>query len=338
MPLVVVGVSLFSVYGVSGHMKHAILDAFLRHMLPQSAESAYQYIDSFISNSRALGLPGMIVLIFLSYSLFNTIQGSFQTIWKKRRRRSFIQNLLVFTNVLFWTPLLMGVSIYLKTKMEFAYHTSLFAEYMMTSLAFLLPWIGFTAAYLIIPPLQVRLRSAALGGVIASILWLALLHGFDIYVKYTQSMQTLSKLYGSLVIIPIFLVWVYFCWIVTFIGAEVASYHQFPRFRFKETGQNEFFTVLAILRSVASKFERGGGGTKETEILQTWPESHKILDKLVDTGILAVTDEEVFLAMPSRKISVENLFQEFVRQEDIGKAYELIDRELSERTLEDFLE
>ena len=256
VPLIIVGVSLFSVYGISSEMKEAILNAFLRHMLPQTAESAYRYIDGFISNARVLGLPGMVVLLFLSYSLYNAVQEAFQTIWRVRKRRTLVQNILVFTNVLFWTPLLMGISIYLKMKLEFAYQATGLMEYGMSALAFLLPWAGFTAAYLIIPAVPVRFRPASLGGFFAALLWLFLLHGFDIYVKYTQSMQTLSKLYGSLVILPIFLVWVYFCWGVTFVGAEIVSYAEHPDPGDTRKKPDGFFVALAGDRFDSRKTHR----------------------------------------------------------------------------------
>lgn len=50
VPMIVV-VSLFSAYGISPRMKAAILSIFFKHMLPQTAESAAHYIDSFVSNS-----------------------------------------------------------------------------------------------------------------------------------------------------------------------------------------------------------------------------------------------------------------------------------------------
>ncbi len=336
VPMIVVGVSLFSVYGISAEMKKTILDVFLRHMLPQTAESAYQYIDRFLSNAKVLGLPGMIVLIFLSYSLYSAVQKTFQTIWRVNKRRSLLQNILIFTNVLFWTPLWMGLSIYLKTKLEFAYQGSAFSEYLLSTLAFLLPWTGFTAVYFIIPPVRVRLRSAAMGGFVASVFWFFLLHGFDIYVKYTQSMQTLSKLYGSLVIIPVFLVWIYFCWSVTFIGAEVASYRLHSS-DFGEPERQDFFTALSILIYVAISFVKGNGGVGEEEILQKWPGALGTLLELSRLGFLARADTRYLLARPPDKILVDRLFRAFAPPGGLGRAFEVVKEAFSGKTLEELL-
>jgi len=337
VPLLVVGASLFSAYGLSQEMKSSVVEMFLRHLLPSTAENVGDYIDSFISNSRTIGISGMVALIILSYSLFNAVEGVFQAIWSVKGDRSLIQKILIFTNVLFWTPLLMGMSVYLRTRLEFVYHANVFTEYAISTVAFLLPWVGFTAAYLIIPVAKVRLKSAALGGIVATVFWYLILHGFDLYVKYTQSMQTLSKLYGSLVIIPIFLIWIYFCWVVTFFGAEVAFYHQFPKFNSRETGEGDFFTVLAILIFVASEYEQGSGCVEEDEIVKRWPGSNGVLRKLIDLGILVEADEGYLLTKPSGMISVERLYQIFAPREGVGKVYEMFAKEVKGKTLRDCL-
>ena len=336
-PMIVVGVSLFSVYGISPAMKTAILDVFLKHMLPETAQSAFQYIDKFVSKAGSFGLPGMAALIFLSYSLFNAIQKVFQGIWKVRKKRSFIQNIFIFTNVLFWTPLLMGISIYLKGRLEFMYQGNVASETFLTFVALLLPWAGFTVVYLIIPAVQIRLRSAALGGLIASILWYMLLHGFDLYVKYTQSMQALSKLYGSLVIVPVFLIWVYFCWVITFIGAEVAFYHQFPRSGTGNAGEGDFFTALAILRYVASRFKAGKGPVDEAEITGRWPVACAVLERLVKAGALADSGNGYLPAKPPDKIRLADLLMGYTSRDEIGGIYDALSKEMETVTLEDSL-
>jgi len=338
VPMIVVGVSLFSVYGISPDMKTAILDVFLKHMLPETAQSAFQYIDKFVSKAGSFGLPGMAALIFLSYFLFNAIQEVFQGIWKVRRKRSFIQNIFIFTNVLFWTPLLMGISIYLKGRLEFMYQGNAASESLLIFVTFLLPWAGFTVVYLIIPAVQVRLRSAALGGLIASILWYMLLHGFDLYVKYTQSMQALSKLYGSLVIVPVFLIWVYFCWVITFIGAEVAFYHQFPRSGAGNTEGGDFFTALAVLRLVASRFEAGKGPVSEAEITGRWPAAGVVLERLVKMGVLADSENRYLPAKPPEKLRLTDLLAIYTTRDEIGGVYDALSEEMETVTLEDSLD
>ena len=61
--------------------------------------------------------------------------------------------------------------------------------------------------------------SALSGALVAGTLWEGAKFGFDSYVQY---FSTLTQLYGSLGIIPVFLLWLYFTWILVLYGAEVA--------------------------------------------------------------------------------------------------------------------
>ena len=318
-------------------MKAAVAEMFFKHLLPVTAENVGHYIDTFISNSKAIGVSGMIALVLLSYSLFNAVEEVFQAIWNVKGNRSFIQKILIFTNVLFWTPLIMGASVYLRARLEFVYHANVVTELTLTVAAILLPWVGFSAAYVIIPAAKVRLKSAVLGGFVATVLWYFLLYGFDAYVKYTQSMQALSKLYGSLVVIPIFLIWIYFCWVISFLGAEVAFYHQFPEFRAFENRRADFFTILEILIFVASEYERGRGGVEESEIMAKCPGAFDALNALVSLGLLSEVNGEYLLRKPPERISLEELYERFGPREGVKTTCASVMKGIQRKTLRDCL-
>ena len=338
VPLFAVLVSLLSVYGISPKAKSAVLQMLLGHVLPGTAHEVVRYIDNFLANSRALGVSGMIGLFFLAYYLFDAIQGVFQTIWKVRKPRSFLQKILIFTNVVFWTPLLMGLSVYLKARVTFFSQMGALPGYFLATLAFFLPWLGFTIVYLVIPSVHVRWKPAAIGGAVASILWYFLLYGFDLYVKYTQSMQALSRLYGSLVIIPIFLLWVYFCWAVTFVGAEIAFYYQYPHTGSKGNKEVDFLSALGILRFVGSLFVKGKGAPEEMEIVTRWPDATSAIQRLEDGGYLVQTNKGITLAMSPEKIDLETLHRIFVQEETLDPFYQKFLEGIRGKTLKDFLD
>jgi YihY family inner membrane protein len=339
VPLFAVLVSLFSVYGISPKAKSAMLHTLLGHMLPGTAHEVVRYIDNFLANSKALGVSGMIGLFLLAYYLFDAIQGVFQTIWKVRKPRSIFQKILIFTNVVFWTPLLMGLSVYLKARLTFFYQSNAVLGYFLTTLVFFLPWLGFTILYMVVPAVHVRWKSAAIGGAVASILWYLLLYGFDLYVKYTQSMQALSRLYGSLVIVPIFLIWIYFCWSVTFIGAEVTFYSQYPRVTTDEEGDADFLTALGILRLAGLRFLEGEGALDETEVMARWPDAGRVLQGLEKAGYIVQSAKgPLILAKPPEKIRLEDLFRTFMPGEGtLGAFYHTLREGVEGKTLRNIL-
>ena len=66
-----------------------------------------------------------------------------------------------------------------------------------------------------------------MGGLVATLFWEVAKYG---YTAYAAKVVVYSKIYGSLGIIPLFLLWIYYSWVVVLVGAEVAyadqSLHQ----------------------------------------------------------------------------------------------------------------
>jgi membrane protein len=86
--------------------------------------------------------------------------------------------------------------------------------------------LAFMIAYVIVPYRRVRLRSAFLGAIVAGLMFQVLRWGFAVYIAAFPSYRTL---YGTLSVIPIFLLWVYLVWCVVLFGGEVVA--AFPEWR-----------------------------------------------------------------------------------------------------------
>lgn len=76
-----------------------------------------------------------------------------------------------------------------------------------------------TLLYLL-PNTRVRVRAALVGGVVAGIFFEAAKFLFRYYAIHLAGNYT--QVYGTLLAIPIFLIWVYIVWVIVLVGAEVA--------------------------------------------------------------------------------------------------------------------
>ncbi len=94
----------------------------------------------------------------------------------------------------------------------------IFFSFLM-NLRFLFVWflltLVFSAFYAYLPDKKLKFRKQLPGASIAAVLWSIFSWGFSIYIDYGNSFS----IYGSLSIIVIFMMWLYFCIYILFWGA-----------------------------------------------------------------------------------------------------------------------
>ncbi len=339
VPLVIVSFSLFSAFGPFAHTKETILNYLLQYLVPQSAQSVVGYINQFAEKSKTLGITGMVALIGLSFSLLSASEEAFNEIWRFPKKRSVLNRLFVFANFIVWLPLLMGFAIFLSTKAVLIPYMSTVLKLALLILPFILALLGFTTSYIIIPSGKVNLKSALIGGAVASFLWTTGKHLFDLIVANTFSFKAFSVMYGSLVILPIFLIWIYTSWVITLIGAEIASYHQLPISRDFEGIKSGFLCAVSILMMTAQRFVKGDPPLPQPEILLRWPQSHGIIEKLLENRFLVPVNGEGFtLSRPPESIVLSEVLELFSDPEQLGRLHSKISASVEGLTLKDLVE
>lgn len=89
---------------------------------------------------------------------------------------------------------------------------------------FLASWVVltllFAAIYTYVPDKKLHFREQLTGAGFAAVVWSIFSWGFSIYVSYTASFT----IYGSLAIIIIVMLWMYFCMYIILIGAYLNRY------------------------------------------------------------------------------------------------------------------
>jgi membrane protein len=179
-------------------------------------------------------------------------------------------------------------------------------------------WFLMFAVYALFPSAGVRLRPAMAGALVAAIL---LEIGKRTMGLYLQNAISLSQLYGSLGLIPLFMFWVYLMWLAVLFGLQVSSTLQHLRGRqLAELERQQSLTamvdpsvVIVIMQEIASQFA-GGKSTDVSEAARVAgvPETvaERILESLVDAGLvcrLAEPESALTLSRPPEQIKIDDL-------------------------------
>jgi len=297
VPLVALGMSVFTSFSAFDIAADKIRDMLLNNLLPTSQGVVQGYLGSVADKATALSVFGIIGLLVTSTALLNTVEEAFNHVWRITRSRPLMSKFMAFWATLTLAPIMIGASITI---------TSYFAALpvinqvsagtaLLDKIPFVLPWMMSTLAlatlYTVLPNTRVPFRFAIVGGMVAGALFEMTKFGFAFYVTHLANYE---KLYGALGTLPVFLIWLYLVWVLVLFGSEIVFCLQHPEqssrrnSAYSEPGIRKFFSHLILLRS-AQAMQQGrtlcmADLTTETgipdNILQEW------LDALCRCGLL----------------------------------------------------
>jgi membrane protein len=198
--------------------------ATLEKLNHQGKELVRDSIAKFASNAGKVGGIGFLGLLVAVVLLFRSIENSFNLLWDVRRPRSWGQHTTRTLACLVIFPVAVWFSLLIKDMAGiipgFTPGSGAFASFVWkTAYPYLCVVTGLMAMYRLAPNIQVRSRPAWGAGILAALVLEICRHIFSYYaVKFL----TFSKVYGSLAVVPLVMVWLYFSWAVVLFGAQAA--------------------------------------------------------------------------------------------------------------------
>ena len=130
---------------------------------------------------------------------------------------------------------------------------------MLNLFPFMVVSLGFALVYKLMPNTQVDWQAAIAGGAVGGCLWL-LVNFFN--AANMARVISMSKLYGSLAIIPVFLIGIYMSWLIVLFGAQVAYAIQNRKIYFQEkradavNQRGRELTALRIMMRISHRFDQ----------------------------------------------------------------------------------
>lgn len=284
-------------------------------LAPTFQKELAQWLNSNISKDAfansmvgAVGLVALASLVVTALGVLSTAERNFNRLWKVDRSRRFVQRLATFWIVLTASPFMMTASLELRPLI--APPGGWIDRFMQESLvlkaiySFLVPVIvgfaGFTVLYRYLPATRVKLRSAMCAGFVAAVMWELSKQGFYFY---TGRASVVTSLYGSLAIVPLFLVWIYLNCLILLWGCNLSYVHQnldllssVLRGHGEQLHLPERFVALHLLEGVARAFELGRESPSVLEVA----EQLRVDVGQVERVALRLCEQDVLVADPRR--------------------------------------
>jgi membrane protein len=270
-------------------------------------------------NVAAIGWIGVAVTAYAAISLLVDIENSFNTIYRARSGRPWTRRVPLYWFMLTISPLAILLGIYIRGQIGAWWGTHEGWQWLSTAagLAGILAahWLVLFLVYYLFPHTDVQFQPAAAGSLTAALL---LMIGEHTLGAYLQNALSLSQLYGSLGLIPLFMFWIYLMWLVVLFGLEVSAILETVRGgqldRLEPRGELTSLvdpTAIVLLMEIVARNFRAGRPTHLKELADhtALPEPivHQMVKQLAQADLLHVlADAErcVTLARPAERIPV----------------------------------
>ena len=225
VPMLTVLLSVLSSFEVFDNAGDALQNFVITHFVPAAGDVVQKALLEFVGNTGKMSAVGGGFLFVAALMLISNIDKNLNYIWRVDKKRRAVFSFSMYWMVLTLGPILVGASIAATsyvTSLNIIDNEAISGVYnqLLRWLPFWLSFFAFVGLYLLVPNKKVRFSHAALGAIVAALLFEASKKGFAVYITQFPSYQLI---YGALAAIPILFVWVYLCWLIVLIGAEVTA-------------------------------------------------------------------------------------------------------------------
>jgi membrane protein len=239
------------------------IDAFVNLIIPYQSSQISMHLSKFVENAEAASTFGAIIFLVISFRLFMAVEGTINQIWRITTLRGYRQRIRAFTMLLFWGPLLIGLSFTTSASLQKNVYLGpvMSSDITVTIVTVFVLIIAFTMLFWLVPATRVQFTSAAFGAAITAVLFELVRWGFGVYAAYLFDGR-LNVIYGTLGLMIIFLLALEMMWVVILLGVEISYVHQNLQGLLRASEQqltenpayDVYFAVRALVE-IARRFE-----------------------------------------------------------------------------------
>ena len=225
VPLFTVAFAYLARLPLFDRTQDALESFLLRFFLPGSGSVIHRYLTEFTAKTADLKGVGILFVIITAFLLVWQIESEINAIWDVQAPRSFARRTFIILLGLTAGPAAIGAAVYFMTWLVDE-SVALVRIQSQTLALFLQPFAlavetaVFTLIYGFVPAQRPRFRIALAGGVLAAVAFEVAKYGFRFYITHFPTYQ---DVYGTLAILPLFLLWIYLSWLIVLAGAALTA-------------------------------------------------------------------------------------------------------------------
>lgn len=277
----------------------------------------------------AIGLVGALVLIYAALAMVVEVERCFNQVCRAQVGRRWTRRITQYWTLMTLGAILIALTFLVSVQFRewvrgMAGEGDALGRFIVGAAGFLVTVLIstglLTLAYMILPNRRLRLRPVIAGALVAAIGWEAAKWGFTQYLGFATN-STYATLYGSLALIPLFMLWVFLTWLIVLFGLQVAYGVQMledgvPQQDAAADGPALVLAGPGLLIDaaavVAARFADGRASRAADiagELALASDQSARILEALAAAGFLRELDGEggFTLARPAERIRLADL-------------------------------
>ncbi len=226
IPALAIAFSIFQALGGLEQIEPQFFKYLFELLTPGRQQVVLENMEEMIQKARQAPIGAFSTAFFLVVATFLVmeLEDGLNRIWRTRGHRPFWQRVFVYWSSFTLWPVLIAAPLTVGIFLAHYQHGALILRYFpIVDFLRLAPvlsiWIFLWLVYFFLPNTHVSLAAAATGTLSAGGLWLI---AAKLYTIYTKKVFIYSMLYGSIGVIPVFLIWLLISWSVILFGAELS--------------------------------------------------------------------------------------------------------------------
>ena len=230
MALVPLCLFLITIFGhILGHYQgfYEFFSSKLSSFFPDITQGITNELRKLIA-FKGIGTFSLLLYGVLSIQVFASIDNALNTIFKVKRKRTFLWSIILSLAIITFLILMLFISFIATTLIPLLKTLrGVFPEVRMGlitvfllqfAVPFLMVWFTITVMYIFFPKINVKITNALSGALFATVFLEIAKH---IFTWYVGTVVQFGTIYGPLTAFVVFLLWVFYSSCIFLIGAEV---------------------------------------------------------------------------------------------------------------------